>query len=262
MQHLKGKDRLIVALDVPSATEAMALVDKLDHVSFFKVGWQLFLTGVMKGDLRRLMDRLAQKNVFVDLKIPGDIDNTVSAVVELCVDFKNVKFLTISESMPARSIAAANAARRARNSESPKFLTVPLLSSLDQSDLRSIAGDALTVEQYIVSRATAALKAGCDGVIASGQAIQLCRQNLPPDTIIVSPGIRTAGSATDDHKRHTTPTEAIRMGADYLVVGRPILKDGDPRQAASCVMSEIDAALDAHGASGQGPAKAQASTFA
>jgi orotidine-5'-phosphate decarboxylase len=227
----------------------MALVDRLDNVSFFKVGWQLFMTGVMGGDLRTLMQRLAHKSVFVDLKIPGDIDTTIGAVVDLCVDFRNVKFLTISESMPARSIAAAKAARSAKHSEDPKFLIVPLLSSLDQSDLRSIAGDTLTVEQFIVARATAALKAGCDGVIASGQAIGLCREQLPADTLIVSPGIRPAGSATDDHKRHTTPAEAIRMGADYLVVGRPIVKDADPNQAAGRVMSEIDEAVEAARAS-------------
>lgn len=261
MPQLTGKDRLIVALDVPSVTQAMDLVDRLDNVSFFKVGWQLFMTGVMKGDFRLLMELLAQKHVFVDLKVPGDIDNTISAVVELCVELKNVTFLTLSESMPAKAIAAARAARTAKNSETPKLLTVPFLSSLDAADLQTIAGDGVTVERYILERAKAALDAGCDGVIVSGQAIKLCREKLGPRVLIVSPGIRPAGSSTDDQKRHTTPAEAIRLGADYLVVGRPILKDPDPREAARRIIAEIDEASDAGpGASGRAPMEARAST--
>lgn len=252
MKDLRGADRLIVALDVPSASEAMTMVDRLDNVSFFKVGWQLFMAGVMKGDLRMLLDLLAQKSVFVDLKVPGDIDNTMTAIIELCVSLKNVKFLTLSESMPAKTIAAARAAKKAKQSENPKLLMVPFLSSLDASDLRSTAGDGVTFEQVILARAKAALDAGCDGVIASGQAIGLCRDNLAEDTLIVSPGIRPAGSSTDDHKRHTTPGEAIRLGADYLVVGRPVLQDQNPRAAAQRVIDEIDSTLGIASASRSG----------
>jgi orotidine-5'-phosphate decarboxylase len=244
VNDLRGKDRLIVALDVSSAADAMALVDNLDNVSFFKLGWQLFMTGVMTGDLKMVLELLVHKNVFVDLKVPGDIDNTVSAVVDFCIDLKNVKFLTLSEGMPLKTIAAASATRRAKNSENPKLLTVPLVSSLDATDLRDIAGDGVVMEQYVLARARAALGAGCDGVIASGDAIRLCRSSLPRETLIVSPGIRPTGSSTDDHKRHTTPTEAIRSGADYLVVGRPITRDPNPRSAAQRVIDEIDAALD------------------
>jgi orotidine-5'-phosphate decarboxylase len=95
----------------------------------------------------------------------------------------------------------------------------------------------------VLTRAKAAIDAGCDGVIASGPAIEWCRTALPPPTLIVSPGIRPDGATTDDHKRHTTPAEAIRFGADYLVVGRPILRAADPRDAAERVIREIDAAL-------------------
>lgn len=244
MEHLSGKDRLIVALDVPSAADAMQLVDSLSNVSFFKLGWQLFMTGVMNGDLSMVLRLLAHKNVFVDLKVPGDIDNTISSVVDVCVDLKNVKFLTLSEAMPLRTIAAASAARAAKRSENPKLLTVPFVSSLDAADLRDIAGDGVTLEQYILARARAALGAGCDGVIASGDAIKLCRENLPKEVLIVSPGIRPSGASTDDHKRHTTPREAIKLGADYLVVGRPITRDPNPRDAAQRVIDEIDAALE------------------
>src|SRR5438105_11436778 len=124
--ELKGKDRLIGALDVLTVDEALNIVEQLDNVSFFKVGWQLFMTG----GLPTLLQALRQKQVFVDLKVPGDIANTIAAVVDACVT-GNVTFLTLSESMPPPAIRAATTARQARGSERPKFLTVPYLSSLD-----------------------------------------------------------------------------------------------------------------------------------
>jgi orotidine-5'-phosphate decarboxylase len=238
VSHLTGKDRLIVALDVPTVDEARTIVEQLDNVSFFKVGWQLFITG----GLPTLLQSLRQKQVFVDLKVPGDITNTISAVVDFCVSM-NVTFLTLSESMPLPAIRSARAARDARHSEGPKLLTVPFLSSLDAADLPGVAVGEHDVEAFILKRAHAAVEAGCDGMIASGQAIQVCRRAFGSSTIIVSPGIRPAGASTDDHKRHTTPAEAMRLGADYLVVGRPILKAPDPRGAASRIIDEIDGAL-------------------
>ena len=239
MSSLMGKDRLIVALDVPAVDEALRVVELLDNVSFFKIGLQLFITG----GLPTLLEALRRKQVFVDLKMPGDIANTIAAVVDLCVTM-NVRFLTLSESMPLPGIAAARTARNARHSSNPKLLTVPFLSSLDASDLGGIAAGETDLDAFIVKRAGAALRAGCDGMIASGTAIQVCRRAFPPPTIIVSPGIRPAGAPADDQKRHTTPAEAIRLGADYLVVGRPILKDPDPREAARRVIDEIDGALE------------------
>lgn len=236
---MTGRDRLIVALDVPTVDEALRAVERLDNVSFFKVGLQLFMTG----GLPTLLQALRGKRVFVDLKIPGDISNTIAAVVEQCVSM-NVAFLTLSESMPLPAIAAARAARDAKHSAEPKFLIVPFVSSLDARDLPTVAGGEQDLETFILKRAHAAVGAGCDGIIASGPQIETCRRAFPPPTLIVSPGIRPAGAATDDHKRHTTPRDAIRMGADYLVVGRPILKDRDPREAAARVIQEIDSTLN------------------
>jgi orotidine-5'-phosphate decarboxylase len=233
---LRGKDRIIVALDVPTIDEALASVERLDNISFFKVGLQLFMTG----GLPDLLHALRTRRVFVDLKLPGDIANTIAAVIDACVSM-NVELLTLSESMPLPAIRAARAARAARSSSHPKFLTVPVLSSLDASDLPAGAGGENGVEAVIVKRAQAALDAGCDGIIASGDAIQVCRRAFP-STLIVSPGIRPAGASTDDHKRHTTPAEAIRLGADYLVIGRPILRAPDPRAAAQRIIEEIDRA--------------------
>lgn len=234
-----GKDSLIVALDVPSVDIALRTVETLDNVSFFKVGLQLFLTG----ELPRLLTALRQKSLFVDLKVPGDIANTIGSVVDLCVTM-GVKFLTLSESMPISAIRGAKAVRDKHRSKDPEFLTVPFLSSLDRDDLRVMTGDD-DITTYIMKRARAALEAGCDGVVASGQEIKVCRTAFPPDTIIVSPGIRPTGSSNDDHKRFTTPSDAILLGADYLVVGRPILKSTDPRQTAETIIAEIDTALAA-----------------
>ena len=115
-----------------------------------------------------------------------------------------------------------------------------MLSSLDAADLSAVApgGTNLSVDEYIVSRAAASLQAGCDGVIVSGSAIACCRRQFDRSVVIVSPGIRPAGSSADDQKRHTTPAEAIRLGSDYLVVGRPIMSDPDPRRAAARVINE------------------------
>jgi orotidine-5'-phosphate decarboxylase len=235
---MQAADRLIVALDVPTIQEAAALVGMLDNVSFFKVGWQLFMTG----QVPELLERLRGKHLFLDLKIPGDIGNTIASVVSQAVAL-NVHFMTLSASVPK---AAIDAARRARGqSAAPKLLVVPVLSSMDASDLESTPGaDAGGVDDYIAARGGEALDAGCDGLIVSGHALSVCRRKFPA-AILVSPGIRPSGSATDDHKRHTTPAEAIRFGADYLVVGRPITTARNPRDAAQQVIVEIEEAANA-----------------
>ena len=236
----RGADRLIVALDVPAVDEALGAVEALTNVSFFKVGLQLFTTGGMPA----LLQALRGKRVFVDLKLPADIPNTIAAVVDMCVAH-GAAFLTLSGSMPPSSIRAARRARDARHSETPTLLTVPFVSSLDAGDLAEMAASELDLETHVLKGARLALGAGCDGIIASGDAIRWCRAAFPHPTIIVSPGIRPASAGKDDHKRSTTPREAIGLGADYLVVGRPILTDPHPRDAADRIIREIDAALDA-----------------
>ena len=235
---LRGRDRLIVALDVPTVEDALDAVDRLEDVTFFKIGLQLFLTGGLPDLLRALADEL----VFVDLKVPGDIANTIAAVIDFCAR-AHVRFLTLSESMPVPAVRAARSARDAMNSAYPKLLTVPFLSSLGADDLPLVSQGDQDLDAYILKRAQAAIAAGCDGIIASGKAIGVCRRAFPLPVVIVSPGIRPAGGSTDDHKRHTTPSEAIRLGADYLVVGRPILRAPSPADAAGRMMAEIDAAL-------------------
>ena len=146
----------------------------LDNVSFFKVGLQLFMTGGMP----TLLQSLRGKRVFVDLKVPGDIGNTITGVIDVCYDH-GVAFLTLSDSMPAPAIRVAAAARNAHSGFDLKLLTVPLVSSLDASDLAEITGTTDDLETYVLTRAKRAIDAGCDGVIASGDAIQWCRRAFP-----------------------------------------------------------------------------------
>ena len=215
----------------------MALVEKLDPiVSFYKIGWQLF----MAGELRTLLDSLRDKKIFLDLKVPGDIGNTIRSAVEVCVSM-GVRFLTLSDNMPPSSIKAARDARG--ESEYPELLVVPFLSSLDVTDLEAMKGRK-DLDEYFLERADAAVKNGVDGLIASGDAIRVLRERYKDAIRIVSPGIRPEGSSIDEHKRSTTPAEAIGMGADYLVVGRPIRNAPDLRDAARRVIDEIDRALE------------------
>lgn len=240
---LTGKDRLIVALDVPTHEQALAVVDALDNVSFFKVGLELFLAGDLLGFIQKIQEkRSGEGGVFVDLKLSGDIGNTISRFV-CASQALNVKFITLVESVPyALTVATIKAALDARGAHQrdPRLLMVPLLSSLDSVDLGGADATA-----HILTRGKKLLDDGCDGLIVSGTAIENCRKRFP-DAVIVSPGIRPASASADDHKRCATPRDAIRRGADYLVVGRPILNvpGGDRRGAAQKIIDEVDEALE------------------
>jgi orotidine-5'-phosphate decarboxylase len=194
-------DRLVVALDVYSLDEALRAVDALDNVSFFKVGLQLLMTG----GLPTLLESLRGKRVFVDLKLPGDISNTIGAVIDMCVA-QRVAFLTLSESMPPAAIRAAAAARNAHGSSELKLLTVPFLSSLDAGDSLRDDGSADELRNLHPPAREAAIDRGsADGIIASRRRHRVVSKRFPHPTIVVSPGIRPDGAAAGDQKRHTTP---------------------------------------------------------
>ena len=240
---LSGMDRLIVALDVSTHEKAFELVEKLENVCFFKVGLELFLAGNPLGFIKELQDRRSKHGgVFVDLKLSGDIGHTIAMFIKGCMTL-NVKFVTLTESMPyvmtKRTIETALKTRG--NAKHPKLLMVPLLSSLSDDDLQSQGIENST--RYILERGEKLLAKGCDGLIVSGDAIKACRENFP-NIDIVSPGIRPDWAGNDDHKRFTTPADAIRMGSDYLVVGRPITKSDNPFGAAKAIIEEIDKALE------------------
>jgi orotidine-5'-phosphate decarboxylase len=235
---MKGQDRIIVALDVPTPAEAFQLIDDLEGlISFYKIGLELLLVG----GLEDLLGRLAGKQVFVDLKLPDDIPATIGNVVRFAAE-KRVKFLTLSHSAGPATIRAAVQGRGSH--DSPELLWVPVLSSLDQSDFAKQTGkDPSLFHDDLIRRAKWAKSTGTDGFIVSGQEIALLRAEFPQATL-VSPGIRPAWVSADDHKRVCTPAEALRLGADYIVVGRPIRNAGNRdarRAAAQRIIDEIAA---------------------
>ena len=191
------------------------------------------------------MHALAMAGVFIDLKLSGDIGNTIRRFVKSCAAL-NVKFITLSEAVSkSKTISTIQAVRDARDQEGyPHILMVPLFSSLDAEDREAHdPSDTLDVNAFILDRGREMLRYGCDGLIVSGTSIKACKEQLPPCDL-VSPGIRPTGFLPEDHKRYTTPAEAIRFGADYLVVGRPILHAPDRRHAAQCIIDEMARAWD------------------
>ena len=242
--EIPAADRLIVALDVLEESEARKLVDGLDGVvSFYKINTMLIFTS---WGMKFIEERLLGGHVFVDLKL-GDIGATIRGSVEQITNLNKggsggVKFLTLG---PA---AGADAYRAASEGRGPgtEILGIPVLSSIDEDDFGQMLGRQFEREdliRYVDSRAETALASGCDGLIAAGELIGRFRKKFP-DATIVSPGIRLSGSATDDHKRTATPEEAIRSGADYLVVGRPITRSPEPADAAREIIERIEKALD------------------
>ena len=225
-------DRLIVALDVDGREPALRLADRLgDLVSFYKVGWQLFI-GAGFAFVREVRER--GKKVFLDLKM-DDIEATVAAAVgNMKAD---VEFLTVHGTGATVRAARAGRADRPR----PRFLMVTALSSIDTADVRGAsANPGLDIDDYAIGKARDALDAGCDGLIASGTSVRRLRSAFPGrDFLVVAPGIRPSGAGSDDHKRTLTPMEAIRDGADYLVVGRPVRDARDPAASVARIGDEI-----------------------
>ena len=222
------RKRLIVALDVPSLDGAQAMVALLGNaVSFYKIGYQLAFAGGL--DYAR---KLAQsgKRVFLDLKL-HDIGNTVAAGVKSVAGL-GASFLTV-HAYP-QVMAAAVAARE----QNLRILAVTVLTSLNDGDLKE-AGYATTVAELAARRAAQARDIGVDGLVCSPQEAANLRRIIGAELTLVTPGIRPAGSGAGDQKRVATPAAAIAAGADYLVVGRPIIAAPDPKAAAEAIIAEI-----------------------
>jgi len=237
MSRIPHRDRLIVALDVPNVAEAEALVAALgDSVTFYKVGLQLVFAGGLP-----FAEKLAQagKQVFLDVKVL-DIDNTVAGAVS-SIARMGMTFVTLHAYPKAMRAAVA-----ARGDGSLKLLGVTVLTSMDQADLAD-AGYGGTVSDLVQARARQAREAGMDGIVASPAEAAAIRAIVGPGMAIVTPGIRPAGAALGDQKRVATPADAIRDGADYLVVGRPINAARDPRAAAEGIVREIAEAAERQG---------------
>jgi orotidine-5'-phosphate decarboxylase len=230
----RGRDRLIVALDVPSVDAARRLIDQLgDSVGVYKIGLELLFSGGFA-----LASELAARGarVFVDAKLL-DIETTVERATA-AVASTGAEFLTVH----AQDRKTLDAALRGRGGASLKLLGVTVLTNLTPTDLVQ-QGTDIPPAELVLHRAMLAKEAGLDGVVASGQEAAAIRQAAGPGLIIVTPGIRPKGSAAGDQARITTPASAIAAGANYLVVGRPITAAGDPREAALAIVAEIEQAL-------------------
>ncbi|MBI4590602.1 MAG: orotidine-5'-phosphate decarboxylase [Candidatus Rokubacteria bacterium] len=233
------KERLIVALDVESLPRAERLVDRLHGVvGAWKIGAQLF-TACGPAAVELLQKRGGA--VFLDLKF-HDIPATVAGAVREAARLE-VFMLTVHASGGSPMLkAAAEAAREAArefNVARPLCLAVTVLTSLDRALLQRELGVALSVEGHVLHLSQLARAAGLDGSVCSPQEIRAVRNALGREWAIVTPGVRPAGSGADDQIRVATPEAAIRAGADYLVVGRPITEAPDPRAAASAILSML-----------------------
>jgi orotidine-5'-phosphate decarboxylase len=230
-QRLESRDRLIVALDFSSVEAAQAMVARLgDTVSFYKIGYQLGFAGGITF-AQQLID--ADKQVFVDLKL-HDIGNTVAQGVK-SVARLGAKFLTV-HAYPQTMQAAVDAREGGLH-----ILAVTVLTSSDDADLVA-AGYAYPVAQLVARRAAQARDIGVDGLVCSPEEVANLRAIVGPKVALVTPGIRPSGSDPGEQKRIATPTEAIAAGADYLVVGRPIIAASDPKAAAAAIIAEIEVA--------------------
>lgn len=235
MQPIAAHDRLILALDVPSAEEADQLMRRVEGtVRFVKIGLELY-TAAGPDVVRRALDR--GNRVFLDLKFL-DIDETVRRATARVAEL-GVEFLTVHANRKA-----LNAAVEGKEDRPLKLLAVTVLTNFDSADLRDM-GIQWSVADLVTARAKLAAELGCDGVVASGEEPATIRRNVGPKLLIVTPGIRPAGKGLDDHARPTTPTQSIKAGSDYLVVGRPIRDAADPKEAAQAVLAEMQAAFDA-----------------
>ncbi len=227
MTAIARRDRLIVALDVPTPEDARSLVERLgDAAAFYKIGLELF-TGGGYFELLRWLTARGHK-VFADLKF-YDIPETVRRAVAN-LRGRGVTFATVHGE---RAILQA----AAKEKGDIRILAVTVLTSLGQADLKEM-GYAGDMQQLVLARARIALEAGCDGVIASGLEAPLLKAEFGDRLLVVTPGIRPA-AAKDDQKRTVDVAQAFANGADYIVVGRPVRDAADPRAAAQAIQQTI-----------------------
>ena len=233
MSRIDPRDRMIVALDLPSVTDAQAMIGKLGgSVTFYKIGMELVYAGGL--DLVRQLSSNGKK-VFLDLKL-HDIPNTVEKATQRVADL-GATFLTV-HAFPQ----TMKAALKGKGASSLQILGVTVMTSYDDSDLIE-AGYAMGVRDLVAHRAQQAKIIGIDGLILSPEEVGSMRALVGSSLTLITPGIRPKGSEKGDQKRVMTPGEAISAGADYLVIGRPITSAGDPEAVANAVVDEISSVL-------------------
>jgi orotidine-5'-phosphate decarboxylase len=236
----ENRDRIIIALDVQTKEEGMALVSNLKDARTFKVGLELFIA---EGPALFKKLKALRKDVFLDLKL-HDIPNTVAGAVRSA--FRHgVQMMTVHASggreMMAKAAETARQVSEELGRPKPILLGVTVLTSLKGTDLEEI-GVGPDVARQVVRLAGLAKAAGMDGVVCSPQEIEVLRKEFGRDLIIVTPGIRPLWAAAQDQKRIMTPAEAVAKGADYLVIGRPVTGATSPQEAFIKVVEELDRA--------------------
>lgn len=225
---------IIVALDLPTASDALRLVDRLgDSVGFYKIGAPLF-TRVGPSIVEELNER--GKEVFLDLKY-HDIPNTVAGAVEAAAAL-GISLLTVHASGGSAMLEAARNA--SPEGKGPRILGVTLLTSFSAADVEEVWDKELrSLREEVARLAGVAAEAGLDGVVASAMEAEALKRRHGPDFLVVTPGIRPAGHLAGDQARVATPADAAKAGSDYLVVGRPILTAADPVGLVETINEQI-----------------------
>ena len=228
-------DRIIVALDVADSKSAFKLVDQIgDTASFYKVGPPLYTRA--GGDVVRELKRRGKK-VFLDLKF-HDIPNTVARSVEAAAEL-DVDLLTVHAAGGGTMIRAA---REAAGDSGPRILAVTILTSFGVDDAEQVWGKTInSLREEVARLGVVAVEAGADGVIASPLEAEALKRRHGAAFLVVTPGIRPAGSPPGDQVRTATAGEAVRAGADYIVVGRPVTEAADPKAAVAAMHEDIAA---------------------
>jgi len=234
--------RLIVPLDVPSEAAAIALVEQLPQVHFWKVGLELF---VSSGPAILQFLKEQDKQIFLDLKF-HDIPNTVAGACRAAARY-GVDLLTIHATAGKTALQAAQAAlvegAAQAGTKPPKLIAITLLTSLSARDLAFDLKIPLELPEYALHMALLAQEAGLGGVVCSPQEVAQLRAVCGADLLCVCPGVRPAGSQAGDQQRSLTPAAAIEAGADYLVIGRPITTAANPAQAFEQICQELETVL-------------------
>ena len=234
------KDKIIVALDVPTKEEALAIVEELgDAVGAYKIGMQLY-----NAVGPEILDEVAKRNgkVFLDLKF-HDIPNTVASAARTVANLGVFMFNVHASggyTMMAEAVKALKEESEQLGVEKPLLIAVTVLTSMSEEEMQKEVGVSRSIGEQVVALAKMAKEAGMDGVVASPLEIEMIREACGPDFLIVTLGIRPRDAALGDQKRVKTPGEAVRDGADYLVIGRPITKASDRMTAVKDIVSEIE----------------------
>jgi len=233
-----ARDHLIVALDVSNLDAAREIVTELNElIVYYKVGPHLFESGLIDF-IEELIAK--DKHVFLDFK-SVDIGDTMRRMASRVANL-GVEFLTVMGT--AATIRAAK--EGLEGAQYPKILVVTVLTDHDEEDIQREYGAGKTIKQLVIDRANTAADAGADGVICSPNEVAEVRRAVPrPGFLVVTPGVRPEWSDTDDQKRTATPGDAIGAHADFLVVGRPIIRAANKREAAERILAEMQSVIDA-----------------